>query len=340
MRHIVAVLAAIAASSAAQASEVAPLVRPDPSNWIIEGGTTAYATQLPPMKFGRNMSAFPVQGGADRGSYTPDRRFAFGAGVDLTVAYRLGGFAQATEIYAKGSYFGTDQWDGLRSNTAMTPFIDGIIRPGITGGAVVGLFGSRSNDLTRTQHRLGLDLGVRRTYDMGGFTLTPGLFVGYQNLSHRDQILEVGSDPRSMTLTTNMRGNYWRIGATLGGSMPVTPLISLFGNASVSLDFLSASFASMQTYTGTFFPPPTNVAVAGGSLTRTTWRAGGEAGVLFGSTTPWSVRISGTVEYIAATPSVVYPSFIALSQSVSGPAFLSTASQLNLGLRTAVSYKF
>ncbi|WP_164125632.1 hypothetical protein, partial [Stenotrophomonas maltophilia] len=68
----------------------------------------------------------------------------------------------------------------------MVPFIDGVIRPGISGGAVVGLFGPRSIALDRSQQRLGLDLGVRQTYDLGGFKVMPGVFVAYQTINQRD----------------------------------------------------------------------------------------------------------------------------------------------------------
>ncbi|MGL4290834.1 MAG: hypothetical protein ACRCVA_31085, partial [Phreatobacter sp.] len=266
-------------------------------------------------------------------------RYGFGAGLDLTVGYRLLNFSAPTEIYAKGSFLNASWSDGLNSNIGMVPFIDGGIRPIITGGAVVGLFGPRSIALDRSQQRLGLDLGVRQTYDLGGFKVTPGVFVAYQTLNQRDMINAAGSDPATMTLRADVNGHYWRIGASLGASLPLMAQISLFTNNSISLDFLSASYAGSQTFTGGVFPPATSTALASDRLSRTTWRANSELGVM-STNGPWTVKMSGILEYIGAVPTVAYPQFIAGSTSVNGVARLTTASQFSVGARAAIGYKF
>lgn len=334
-------LATVAVGSACAADiGASPLVREDVSNWFVEGGVAAYAIQFPAMNFGRNMSTFPISNGVDRGRFGPGSQYGAGVGLDATIGYRLLNFAAPTEIYAKVSYLRAGTPDSLPSNVAMVPFIDGIIRPGISGGGVVGLFGSSGITIDRSQQRIGLDLGFRQTYNMGGYTLTPGLFVGYQAINNRDRIAATGSDPQTMNLRSDVDGHYWRFGASLGASVPIIQQISLFGNGSVSLDLLSANLNASQSFTGTFFPPPTNVASASDRLTRTTWRATGELGVLYTSQSAWSLRVSALAEYVGAVPNPVYPTFIAGSRAVSGSTRLSTDSQFNLGGRVAVAYKF
>jgi hypothetical protein len=222
------------------------------------------------------------------------------------------------------------------------PYIDGNIRPDLSGGSVVGLFADSDLRLTRKLFSYDLEAGFRTSYKVNKWFVMPGIFFNYKRMQQEDHLITSNTiDPAQMTLSSHVNSNHYDVGGNFRFTSPLTANISWLGCVAIAAEYADAHYSGRQTFTGDVFDEA-NEQLATVKDSRHKW------GFTFGAETGFGIfcshRISfsilGNMKYINVMPYVNYPVPIINTEDVNGPAHLGFQKQLTFGAEANLSFVF
>jgi len=212
------------------------------------------------------------------------------------------------------------------------PYIDGVVRPDLNGGAVVGLFANSLQKLHRKLFSYEIEGGLRACYSPNNWKLMPGIYFTYQRMQQKDYLnTSVISDPTSMTLSAHINSNQYDAGLNFRFSSPLRTF-SWLGGFSVGAEFSDARYHGRQTFAGSVFDlPEEQLAVRHNDNHHWGVSTALETGLGILCNRKVSLSILGNARYISNFPYVKYPVPIIDTNTVTGPAKLKFQGQWSFG---------
>jgi hypothetical protein len=320
----------------------------DPDQFRSELDAGFIFPQFSRFQFGDVRNVFPVFGGQVLEEVFNERPFAASYYFGARETYKLPWcfFDAPLELSASFDIYNTSHHSDFNENEATpevyVPYIDGAIRPGLSGGAVVGLFADSNLQLDRKLFAWELDASLRAKYCYNCWALMPGLFFTYQRMQQEDFLdTTLSSDPTQMSLSAHVNSNHYNLGVDFRFSGPLCSNISWLGCLAIGGEFVNGHYEGEQRFAGDVFAIPARQLAAIDSH-RNKWGVsiGLETGVRLFCLSKVSLSILGNFRYISALPYVNYPMPVINTLSVTGPAQLDFQYQFTLGGEANLSFVF
>jgi hypothetical protein len=268
-------------------------------------------------------------------------------------------FGVPAEIWGRFSYKNTDNSAAVTVGggaTSTIPYIDGLARSALPAGLTFTFMDvGQVVSVQRSQTSYDTEAGARVHFAMGGVTISPAAFFGYQRIDQVDALsstVTVPSDVTGMSIKTNLSTDYYRFGLGLGATVPVTgigPGVSWFNYLSGSADVVDSRFNAAQAVGFGFTIPPQPgpsfaSATASGHHSDVAGHVAFQTGLVNQSSPVFAQFIAVTVGYISDVPFVSYPQFASGIRTNGGAmnhaAQLSSTGQASYGITAGFNFRF
>lgn len=321
-------------------------VAPDRFRTAFDGGVIF--PQFALFKFGDIRNAFPISGGEVIKKVFHQRRYApsYYAGAREAVKLPLKVFGGPLELNGRFGIYNVHHKYSFSEHEAdpeiYVPYIDGVIRPDLTGGAVVGLFANSDLKLKRKQFSYEIEAGLRASYKHHGWSLIPGIFFTYQRMKQSDYLeSSLNTDPTKMTLSAHVKSNHYNIAPNFRFTSSLSSIACWLGCVSVGAEYVNGHYNGRQTFAGTAFDESEEqLATVDNKRNRWGVSVATETGVCFFCNRRASLSILGNFRYINVLPYVKYPVPILNSQAVTGAARIKFQNQFTFGVIANLSIVF
>lgn len=298
-------------------------------------------------KFGDVRETFPLFGGTAIRDVFDKRGYAPSYYLGARETFKLGSIWKTPiEFSLRGGFYDAHRKSSFTENEVAPemyfPYIDGAIRPDLTGGAVVGMFANTRAKLGRRLFSYEVEGGLRAIFRASCWAFMPGVYFTYQRMKQKDSVSTSGSgDPTEMLLRASILSDHYNVGGSFRFSGPLCTLISWIGSAEAGAEKVSASYKGSQSFAGPNFNDPLEQS-ARASDRKDRWglSVGAETGLCFFPEWKVSLSVLGNFRYIKLLPYVIYPVPIIDTNEVTGPAHLSFQHQFTFGGEVNLSAKF
>ena len=329
-----------------------PVLSSSPSKFRFEFDAGVAVPEFARFKFGDVRDAFPVTGGQIIEEVFNERPYSSSYYLGARGSYGLSRCVWWTpsEIYGRfGTYnanhrssFSEHLPNGVEFEPVIyVPYIDGIIRPTLAGGAVVALFQDSDLQLRRKLVSYEIEAGIRNRYYYRCLSLLPGLFFTYYRMQQRDFLETFNSiDPTKMKMLSHLNSNNYVLGGNFHFEIPLYKFIWL-GTVSAGAEYSSASYKGEQRFAGNVFNTPAEeLALVSNNKRKWGSAFGGETGLRLACLYGISISVLGNVHYTHVMPYVEYPVPIINTPAVTGPAKIQFQTQLTYGGEVNLSVMF
>lgn len=299
-------------------------------------------------KFGDVRNEFPSAGGQVIEQVFDQRHYkaSYYAGARETVRLPWHLCGGPLELSGRFGIYDARRHSSFKENSAdpeiYVPYIDGVIRSGLTGGAVVGMFANSEFSLSRSLFSWEVEAGLRAKYCCRGWALMPGLFFTYQRMQQKDFIDTTGStDPTRMYLMTHINSDHYELGINFRFTRPLFSKVSWLGCISAGGEYVDGHYSGEQRFAGSVFTlAPRQWAFASDHDDKWGVSVGAETGLRLYCSGKMSISVLGNFRYINLMPYVKYPVPVINTQTVTGPARMHFQDQFTFGGELNVSAIF